>query len=103
MNKAIQRNHEAIRAKALEVAISDQKVVHRLTKFSASFQPETMPKLLDFVNDAFIMELLPNLTKYMFFAEKKELYHKHALQKANEIVSLLRQYHADARKSIKTS
>ena len=62
-----------------------------------------MPKLLDFVNDAFIMELLPNLTKYMFFAEKEELYHKHALQKANEIVSLLRQYHADARKSITTS
>ena len=70
MNKAILKNNEAIRSKALEIAISDQKTVNRLTKFSNTFQPDTLPQLLDFVNDAFIMELLPNLTKYMFFAEK---------------------------------
>ena len=69
MNKAIQRNSEAIRAKSLELAIADQKIVHKLTKFSANFQPDILPQLLDFVNDAFIMELLPNLTRYMFFAE----------------------------------
>ena len=66
----IQRSHETIRAKALEIAIADQKTVHKLTKFSANFLPETMPQLLDFVNDAFIVELLPNLTRYLFFAEK---------------------------------
>lgn len=69
MNKTIQRNNETIRAKALEQAIADQKIVHRLTKFNSNFLPETLPQLLDFVNDAFIMELLPNLTRYMFFAE----------------------------------
>lgn len=69
MNKTIQRNNEAIRAKALELGIADQKLVHRLTKFNTNFSPEILPQLLDFVNDAFIMELLPNLTRYMFFAE----------------------------------
>lgn len=31
---------------------------------------ETQPLLLDFVNDVFIGELLPNITRYMIFAEK---------------------------------
>lgn len=42
------------------------------------------PRLLEFVNDVFITELLPNVTKYMLFAEKKE--RKRALDKANEII-----------------
>lgn len=31
------------------------------------------PRLLDFVNDVFITELLPNITQYVNFAENKEL------------------------------
>ena len=50
------------------------------------FTPEIQPQLLDFVNDAFIMELLPNITRYLLFAERKEHF-KHALQKAGEIVT----------------
>ena len=42
------------------------------------------PRLLEFVNDVFITELLPNVTKYMLFAEKKE--RKRALDKATEII-----------------
>ena len=42
------------------------------------------PRLIEFVNDVFITELLPNVTKYMLFAEKKE--RKRALDKATEII-----------------
>jgi hypothetical protein len=40
---------------------------------------------LDYINDPFILELLPNLTKYMTLVRDKE-YYKHALEKAKEIV-----------------
>ena len=42
------------------------------------------PRLIEFANDVFITELLPNVTKYMLFAEKKE--RKRALDKAIEII-----------------
>lgn len=89
------RNSEAIRTKSLEMAVADQKVIYKMTKLAASFEPDKLPQLLDFVNDAFIMELLPNLTRYLFFAEQPDLYSKHALLKANEIVAQLKGYHAE--------
>ena len=45
---------------------------------------QMQPRMLEFVNDVFITELLPNVTKYMLFAEKKE--RKRALDKATEII-----------------
>ena len=60
--------------------------MRNITKFNMIFTPEIQPQLLDFVNDAFIMELLPNITRYLLFAERKEHF-KHALQKAGEIVT----------------
>ena len=50
------------------------------------FTPEIQPKLLDFVNDPFVAELLPNITRYLVFSERKEHY-KHALQKAGETLN----------------
>jgi len=44
------------------------------------------PILLDFVNDPFINELLPNLTKYISLA-KNPTYHRHALEKSKEIMN----------------
>ena len=41
------------------------------------FTPEIQPQLLDFVKDPFITEILPNITRYLLFAEHKEHY-KHA-------------------------
>ena len=61
------------------MAVADQKKVRNVTKFnSVVFTPEIQPQLLDFVNDAFIGELLPNITRFLLFAERKEHY-KHAL------------------------
>lgn len=63
------------------------------------FTPEIQPQLLDFVNDAFIMELLPNITRYLLFAERKEHF-KHALQKAGEIVTQLKRFQSEAQTHI---
>lgn len=78
-NRAIHRNQVNIRGKEHEMAVADQKKVRNVTKFnSVVFTPEIQPQLLDFVNDAFIGELLPNITRFLLFAERKEHY-KHAL------------------------
>jgi len=50
------------------------------------FTPEIQPQLLEFVKDPFIQELLPNITKFLFFADTKENF-KRALQKAGEILT----------------
>ena len=55
-----------------------------LTKLQMITSNQMQPRLLEFVNDVFITELLPNVTKYMLFAEKKE--RKRALDKATEII-----------------
>ena len=65
-------------------------MVHKLTKFSAIFSPEILPQLLDFVNDSFIIELLPNLTRYTYFASTADQHLKHAVQKAGEIITQLK-------------
>ena len=87
-NRAIQRNTQNIRLKEQEMAVADQKKVRTLTKFNMIFTPDIQPQLLDFVGDPFIGELLPNITKYLLFAERKEHY-KHAIQKAGETLSQL--------------
>ena len=68
------------------MAIADMRKVRNITKFNMIFTPEIQPQLLEFVKDPFIMELLPNITRFLFFADRKEHF-KHALQKAGEIVN----------------
>ena len=51
--------------------------VMSLVKIDNIFNQATQTRLLDYVNDVFIGELLFNITKYMQFADKKEFY-KHA-------------------------
>ena len=63
------------------------------------FTPEIQPQLLDFVKDPFITEILPNITRYLLFAEHKEHY-KHAFQKAGEIVTQLKRFQSDAQTHI---
>ena len=60
------------------------------------------PRLIEFVNDVFITELLPNVTKYMLFAEKKE--RKRALDKAIEIIEKqLKPLHMRSQATIKNN
>ena len=65
--------------------------VMSLVKIDNIFNQAIQTRLLDFVNDVFIGELLFNITKYMQFADKKEFY-KHAYQKAEELMKKLREY-----------
>jgi hypothetical protein len=51
------------------------------------FNP-VQPFLLDFVNDPFLAELLPNLTQYISLA-KDAKYHRHAYEKSKEIMNQL--------------
>lgn len=74
----MQRNNQNIRAKEHEVAVLDQKKVRNLTKFNMIFSPAIQLQLLNFVNDAVITELLPNIYKYHIFADNKDHY-KHAI------------------------
>lgn len=46
-------------------------------------------RLTDFINDAFITDLLVGITKYMVLCEQKEL-QKHALEKANSLVTQIK-------------
>ena len=54
------------------------------------FNP-VQPLLLDFINDPFINELLPNLTKYVTLVREPD-YQKHALDKAKDVVYQLRAF-----------
>ena len=83
------------------MALANQKKIVNLTKFNMIFTPEIQPQLLDFVGDAFIVELLPNITRYLHFSERKEHY-KHALQKAGETLRQLKRFSAEAKKYLET-
>jgi hypothetical protein len=52
------------------------------------FNP-VQPILLDYVNDPFINEMLPNLTKYMHLVREKE-YQRQAFEKAKDIFQQLK-------------
>ena len=68
------------------MAVADQRLVRKVTQINMIFAPEVQPQLLDFVNDAFLIELLPGITRYLIFAESKDLDYKRAIQKAIEIL-----------------
>lgn len=100
-NRAIQSSTKRIREREKEMAVEDQRLVRKTTQFNMIFTPEIQPQLLDFVNDAFIKELLPGITNYVFFAESKEQnYSKHALKKAAEILDQLKTFQAEAKQHL---
>ena len=64
--------------------------MRKTTQFNMIFAPEVQPQLLDFVRDAFIMELLPGITRYLIFAESKENEGSGPTASASSLVSSLR-------------
>lgn len=54
---------------------------------------------MDFVNDPFINELLPNIIKYNSLARDKE-YQRHAFEKSKEIIQQLRDLSKKSLKSL---
>lgn len=63
--------------KEKEIAAHDMALLQKIFKpKNAIFNP-VQPILLDFVNDPFLNELLPNITKYMTLVRDKD-YQRHA-------------------------
>jgi len=83
------------------LAVADQRLVRKLTQINTIFAPEIQPQLLDYVNDAFIMELLPGITRYLIFAESRDQDYKRALQKATEVLTQLKNFQAEAKQHMK--
>ena len=52
-------------------------------------------KLLEYINDSFITELMTGITKYMQFCDKSDL-RKHAEQKASQIIDQIKKLYAQA-------
>lgn len=90
-NDAIQKISENIIAKEKEMAQKDQLQIQSVSKLSLINSASFQPRLIEFINDPIISELLPNLTRYMQLVEKKE-YYKHAIEKATEIMKILKEY-----------
>lgn len=75
----------AIKAKEKEIVSQDMGVIQRIFKPKNVIFNPTQPILLDFINDPFINELLPNLTKYVSLSSNTN-YQRHALDKAKDIM-----------------
>ena len=73
-------------SKEKEIASRDMALIQKIFKPKNAIFIPVQPILLDFVNDPFLNELLPNLTKYISLCRDKD-YHRHALEKAKEIVN----------------
>ena len=95
-NRAIMKNTFNIWTIEKNMALADQRLVRKTTQFNMIFTPEVQPQLLDFVGDAFIMELLPGITRYLIFADKEGEF-KRALQKAVEVLTQLKTFQAEAK------
>lgn len=84
-NKNIAEVNMAIKAKEKEIVSQDMGVIQRIFKPKNVIFNPTQPILLDFINDPFINELLPNLTKYVSLSSNTN-YQRHALDKAKDIM-----------------
>jgi hypothetical protein len=51
--------------------------------------PALQTRLIDFVQDAFIEELLIGITKYMMLCDQRDL-QRHAFEKANSLLSQIK-------------
>jgi len=70
-NKKIQDVNSTIISKEKEVAQHDMQLIQKIFKPNNSLFNPVQPILLDYVNDPFISELLPHLTKYMSLSKDK--------------------------------
>lgn len=87
-NQNIADINRAIFLKEKEFATEDMNVIRKIFNPKHVIFNPTQPILLDFINDPFINELLPNLTKYVSLASDKK-YQRHALDKAKDIMQQL--------------
>jgi len=71
--------------KEKEIASSDMNNIQKIFKPKNVIFNPTQPILLDFIEDPFILELLPNLTRYVKLVQEKE-YQRHAFEKAKDII-----------------
>lgn len=53
-------------------------------------------KLMDYINDSFITELLTGILKYMNLIDKPD-YRKHAESKAKELFTTIKRFHAQSK------
>jgi hypothetical protein len=84
-NKNIANVNASIVQLEKELASNDMGLIQKIFKpKNAIFNP-VQPLLLDFINEPFINELLPNLTKYVTLVREPD-YQRHALDKAKDIV-----------------
>lgn len=54
-----------------------------------------LSRLLEFVNDPFISELLLGITKFMAMVENRDL-QAHAMERAKTLVAQIKQFHAQS-------
>ena len=86
-NKFISKNQQTIVAKEVAIASRDLKMVkffHESRLNVIITNQAVQSKLLEFVNDTFISELLLGITKYMGLIENKDLM-PHALDRAKSL------------------
>ncbi|CDW72170.1 leucine rich repeat-containing protein [Stylonychia lemnae] len=98
-NKNIADVNLSIVQKEKEIAQVDMLTIQKIFKPKNVIFNPTQPILLDFIKDPFITELLPNLTKYVNLVSEKE-YQRHALEKAKDIISNLKQLQQKLQKSL---
>ena len=77
--------NQFISLKEKEIAQRDFLLIQKIFKPKNIIFNPVQPVLLEFVNDPFINELLPNLTQYISLVREKE-YQRQALEKAKDIV-----------------
>ena len=77
--------NSTILQKEKELASYDMQMIQKIFKPKNVIFNPTQPILLDFINDPFINELLPNLTKYVTLVKERD-YQRHALDKAKDVV-----------------
>eukprot|EP00347_Sterkiella_histriomuscorum_P016537 403352814 len=98
-NKNIADVNQTILQKEKELASHDMQMIQKIFKPKNVIFNPTQPILLDFINDPFINELLPNLTKYVTLVKERD-YQRHALDKAKDVVQQLKVLQKKIQKSI---
>lgn len=90
-NKNMSDVNLSITAKEKEIGQHDMMLIQKIFKPKNIIFNPVQPVLLEFVNDPFINELLPNLTQYISLVREKE-YQRQALKKAEDIVNQLKSF-----------
>lgn len=85
--------------KEKEMAQHDMMLIQKIFKPKNIIFNPVQPILLEFVNDPFINELLPNMTKFMSLVREKD-YQRHAFDKAKDILLQLKTLQEKLQKSL---